>query len=453
MPPSSAADLELLGQVELEDRALADDVGARQAEHLLRAGVPDADDAVAVGADDRLLGDRVDDAGHRLGAGGEHAGGEVELVGAGLHLGQQDGALVLEPLDAGRLAAEPAGGLVDPEAAQADGERAEQQGDAERAGGGRRRWRAGRGEQDGGRAQRRRARTPRRPGPATSARTGASARTSTAGDAVPADSRPTAPRCSTGTTTATSPVAAGRATSRATSVPRNAEARPASTSSPSATGSVPVPSRTAATAKSTVDGSARSSDGAPAGQLRGAGAAEDRGARLDGGHAGCLAVSARTWCTSPDDLERLGQVGVGTGGQARGDVVQGGAGRQQQDADAGGRRVGAQRGADLQAGRAGHGDVEDGEVGQLGAREVQRGGAVGDRADDGAAGLAHGERHEGADVVLVVGDQHADGATRRRPRWLPVDQGSAREPGPSSPRDNGLRTGACSATRRPHPSR
>ena len=38
--------LELLGQVELEDRPLADDVRARQAEHLLRAGVPDADDAV-----------------------------------------------------------------------------------------------------------------------------------------------------------------------------------------------------------------------------------------------------------------------------------------------------------------------------------------------------------------------------------------------------------------------
>ena len=95
-PGVLGGELELLGQVELHDRPLADDLGARQAEHLLRARVPDADDAVPVGADDRLLGDRVDDAGHRLGAGRQHAGGEVELVGAGLHLGEQGGALALQ---------------------------------------------------------------------------------------------------------------------------------------------------------------------------------------------------------------------------------------------------------------------------------------------------------------------------------------------------------------------
>ena len=96
---------EFLGQVEVDDRPPADDVGARQAEHLLGTGVPHPDDAVEVGADDRLLGDRVDHAGHRLRAGGEHAGGEVELVGARLHLREQRGPLRLQPCDVAGLAA------------------------------------------------------------------------------------------------------------------------------------------------------------------------------------------------------------------------------------------------------------------------------------------------------------------------------------------------------------
>src|SRR3954453_9462394 len=59
--------------------------------------------------------------------------------------------------------------------------------------------------------------------------------------------------------------------------------------------------------------------------------------------------------------EGLGEVGIGTGGQARGDVLEGCAGRQQQDADAVGGGVAAQGGADLEARRAGHRDVEGGE--------------------------------------------------------------------------------------------
>src|SRR3954469_17545372 len=88
-----------LGQVELGDRPPADDGGARQTQQLLRAGVPDADDAVPVGADDRLLGDRVDDTGHRPRAGVQHAGCDLELLSTGLHLGVQRGLLRLQPLD------------------------------------------------------------------------------------------------------------------------------------------------------------------------------------------------------------------------------------------------------------------------------------------------------------------------------------------------------------------
>ena len=220
---------ELLGQVELQDRPLPDDVRARQAEHLLRARVPDADDAVAVGADDRLLGDRVDDAGHRLRAGGEHAGGQVELVGAGLHLGQQQVALAPRAARCGPPGRR-AGGCVSvrprPPRPTASGPSSS----APSSGRPRRCcWRAvrGAGARPPCRARRggRRAGRGRRPAPGPARGPGRARR--------PRRCRPTAgrpqPSCSRGTTTATSSAAtAARSARRATSAARNAEPRPAS---------------------------------------------------------------------------------------------------------------------------------------------------------------------------------------------------------------------------------
>src|SRR3954464_4313584 len=59
--------------------------------------------------------------------GGEHAGGEVQLVGAGLHLRQKCCPLLVQPADLGRARGERTGRLVDGETAETDRQWAEQE--------------------------------------------------------------------------------------------------------------------------------------------------------------------------------------------------------------------------------------------------------------------------------------------------------------------------------------
>jgi hypothetical protein len=126
---------ELVGLVELQDRPLADDVRAQEPQHLLRARVPDTDGAVPVGADDRLLGDGVDDAGHGLGARGQDARGGVQLVGAAPHLLEEDRLLALQTGDVAALGPDPP--VVADDGGGADAQRPQEQEQQGRRGGAR----------------------------------------------------------------------------------------------------------------------------------------------------------------------------------------------------------------------------------------------------------------------------------------------------------------------------
>ena len=220
--------------------------------------------------------------------------------------------------------------------------------------------------------------------------------------------------------------AGGRATSRATSAARNAEARPASDQ-------------------------LAVRDGQRAGGEQDRGDGEQRGGRQRAGRAPARPAASRRrgaarrpgprcrprrWSCrlprgegadlvdEPGDLERLGQVGVGAGGQARGrrrpSEAPAESSRMRMPAVAGSARRAAQTSRPVAPGMETSRTARSGSSAR--ARPARRAPSATEPTTVQPA-LRTARHDEGADVVLVVGDQHADGGTGRRPRWLPVGQG------------------------------
>ena len=253
-------------------------------------------------------------------------------------------------------------------------------------------------------------RTPRRPEPATSVRTGASARNST--PARGGAGRQQADRAELQQRDDDRDVAGGRraAGEAATAAARNAVVEAGEHQFAVGHGQCPGASRTAATPKST----------APAASGRGSGPRSRRGPRARGA-AGPRCRPRRWSCRLPrrerphlvhqaGDLERLGQVGVGAGGEAGGDVLR--RMRRPTAAGCGCRRSRGRRAARCtpraRSHRAWRRRGRRDRAARRGRRPARRRRRRPD-VDDGAAGLARPRGDEGADVVLVVGDEHADG--------------------------------------------